>query len=65
MDFVKLDDVAFDRTIFEEVDATTAHLKSKATLRPIPAEDTVISEVCNLLLDSSHNRISGTVSNPR
>uniref|UniRef100_A0AC35G3F3 Phosphorylase b kinase regulatory subunit n=1 Tax=Panagrolaimus sp. PS1159 TaxID=55785 RepID=A0AC35G3F3_9BILA len=35
VDFVKLDDIDFDRTIFEEIDVTTAHLKSKETLRPL------------------------------
>jgi len=44
VDFVNVNDIDFDRTIFEEVDATTAHLKSKSNLRPVPAEEDIVSE---------------------
>uniref|UniRef100_A0AC34QWD7 Phosphorylase b kinase regulatory subunit n=1 Tax=Panagrolaimus sp. JU765 TaxID=591449 RepID=A0AC34QWD7_9BILA len=44
IDFVNLDDIDFDRTVFEEVDPNTAHLKSKSSMRPVPSEDRVIPE---------------------
>uniref|UniRef100_A0A7E4ZX26 Phosphorylase b kinase regulatory subunit n=1 Tax=Panagrellus redivivus TaxID=6233 RepID=A0A7E4ZX26_PANRE len=44
VDFVNIDDVEFDRTIFEEIDATAAHLKSKSSMRPIPTEQDLITE---------------------